>query len=125
MTPQNASDFVLTALPQSVSSVLKGCFFIPSQKLKTCLELICYNEFKIRKGVCTMFWRILKKDLKRKKTMNVIMLLFIILSSMFAAAAVNNVVAVNGGIDSYFELAGVPDAVVSMHTDCDADKKIE
>lgn len=72
-----------------------------------------------------MFWRILKKDLKRKKTMNVIMLLFVILSSMFAAASVNNVTAVNGGIDRYFELADVPDAVVSMHTDCDADKKIE
>ena len=72
-----------------------------------------------------MFFRILKKDLRRKKTMNVILLLFIILSSMFAAAAVNNVVTVNGGIDSYFELAEVPDAVVSMKTDCDADKKIE
>ena len=50
MTPQNDPDFVLTALPKSVSSVLKGCFFILSQKLKTCLELICYNKFKIRKG---------------------------------------------------------------------------
>ena len=36
-----------------------------------------------------MFWRILKKDLKRKKTMNIILLLFVILCSMFAAAAMS------------------------------------
>lgn len=60
-----------------------------------------------------MFFRILKKDLKRKKTMNIIMLLFIIISSMFAAASLNNIVAVTGGIDRYFEMAEVPDLIVS------------
>ena len=35
-----------------------------------------------------MFFRILKKDLKRKKTMNVILLLFVIMCSMFAAASI-------------------------------------
>ena len=61
-----------------------------------------------------MFWRILKKDLKRKKTMNVILLLFIILCSMFAAAAVNNIIAVTDGIEHYFDAAGVPDVTVTM-----------
>lgn len=56
-----------------------------------------------------MFWRILKKDLKRKKTMNIILLLFVILCSMFAAASVNNIVAVVGGLDYYFEKAGISD----------------
>ncbi len=56
-----------------------------------------------------MFWRILKKDLKRKKTMNVILLLFVVLSAMFAAASVNNIIAVVGGIDYYFEKAGMTD----------------
>lgn len=56
-----------------------------------------------------MFWRILKKDLKRKKTMNIIILLFVILCSMFAAASVNNIVAVIGGLDYYFEKAGIGD----------------
>lgn len=56
-----------------------------------------------------MFWRILKKDLKRKKTMNIILLLFVILCSMFAAASVNNIIAVMGGIDYYFEKAGMAD----------------
>ena len=61
-----------------------------------------------------MFWRILKKDLKRKKTMNVILLLFVILCAMFASAAVNNIIAVTGGIAHYFEVAGVPDLTVQM-----------
>ena len=59
-----------------------------------------------------MFWRILKKDLKRKKTMNIILLLFVILCSMFAAAAVNNIIAVTGGIEHYFDAADVPDVIV-------------
>ena len=63
-----------------------------------------------------MFWRILKKDLKRKKTMNVILLLFVILCSMFAAAAVNNIIAVTGGIEHYFDAADVPDITVRMLT---------
>lgn len=56
-----------------------------------------------------MFWRILKKDLKRKKTMNIILLLFVVLCSMFAAASVNNIIAVVGGLDYYFEKAGIGD----------------
>ncbi len=63
-----------------------------------------------------MFWRILKKDLKRKKTMNIILLLFVILCSMFAAAAVNNIIAVTGGIEHYFDAANVPDLSVHILT---------
>ena len=71
-----------------------------------------------------MFWRILKKDLKRKKTMNVILLLFVILCSMFATAAVNNIIAVTGGIDHYFNAAGVPDVIVNISKENDAEEKI-
>ena len=63
-----------------------------------------------------MFWRILKRDLKRKKTMNTIILLFVVLASMFASAAVNNIIAVTGGLDKYLELADVPAAVVLAPT---------
>ena len=56
-----------------------------------------------------MFWRILKKDLKRKKTINIILLLFMVLCSMFAAASVNNIIAVVGGLDYYFEKAELGD----------------
>lgn len=71
-----------------------------------------------------MFWRILKKDLKRKKTMNIILLLFVILCSMFAAAAVNNIIAVTGGIEHYFDMAGVPDVTVLTLGENDAEERI-
>ena len=59
-----------------------------------------------------MYLRILKKDLKRKKTMNCILLLFVILSAMFAASSVNNIVAVSNGLDYYFEKAGMSDYII-------------
>lgn len=71
-----------------------------------------------------MFWRILKKDLKRKKTMNIILLLFVILFSMFAAAAVNNIIAVTGGIEHYFDVANVPDVTVLTMGENDAEERI-
>jgi putative ABC transport system permease protein len=59
-----------------------------------------------------MYLRILKKDLKRKKTMNVILLLFVILATMFAASSVNNIITVLNGLDYYFEKADMSDHFV-------------
>lgn len=56
-----------------------------------------------------MYLRILKKDLKRKKTMNCILLLFVLMSAMFASSSVNNIVSVMGGLDHYFEKADMAD----------------
>lgn len=56
-----------------------------------------------------MYLRILKKDLKRKKTMNVILLLFIILATTFVTSSVNNIVTVTNALDYYFDKAGVTD----------------
>lgn len=64
-----------------------------------------------------MFFRILKKDLKRKKTMNVILLMFVILATMFLASSVDNLVAVNGAIDHFIEISKVPDFFVIALTD--------
>lgn len=64
-----------------------------------------------------MFLRILKKDLKRKRTMNVILLLFIILAAMFLSSSVNNLIAVNGAIDHFIEISKVPDSLVVALTD--------
>lgn len=55
-----------------------------------------------------MYLNILKKDLKRKKTMNTILLLFIVLASMFVSSSVNNIIAVSTALDSFFEKAGMP-----------------
>lgn len=59
-----------------------------------------------------MFIRILKKDLKRKKTMNIILLLFIVLATMFVSSGLNNVFTVAAGTDYYMDKAGVGDYVV-------------
>lgn len=59
-----------------------------------------------------MFFRILKKDLKRKKTMNIILLIFVFLSVMFAASSINNMISVFGGIDYFFEKAQMSDYVI-------------
>ena len=56
-----------------------------------------------------MFFDILKRDLKCKKTMNIIILLFVILSVMFISSSASNLSAVTGSLDSYFDKAGVGD----------------
>ena len=59
-----------------------------------------------------MFFDILKRDLRRKKTMNIIVLIFVILAVTFIASSANNLVAVTSSLDSYFEKAGVGDYVI-------------
>ncbi len=56
-----------------------------------------------------MYLQILKKDLKRKKAMNVILLVFIILATMFVSSGVNNIISVTTALDDYFEMANAPD----------------
>lgn len=53
-----------------------------------------------------MYWNILKRDIKRKKTMNVILLLFAVIASMFVSSGLSNVVNIMNGMDHYFDLAG-------------------
>lgn len=72
-----------------------------------------------------MFLRILRKDLGRKKTMNIILLLFVIMCSMFASASISNIVAIYAGIDGYFDKAGLPDMIVVLPYEADPYKVIE
>lgn len=58
-----------------------------------------------------MYFKILKKDLKRKKSMNLILLVFILLATTFIAGSVNNLLVVMNGTDSFLKLAGVADYV--------------
>ena len=60
-----------------------------------------------------MYLNILKKDLKRKKAMNIILLLFIILATMFVSSSVNNIINVTTALDNYFEIANAPDYFVA------------
>lgn len=56
-----------------------------------------------------MYLNILKRDLKRKKTMNIILLLFIILATTFVSSSINNMVSISSALDNYFDKANVPD----------------
>jgi hypothetical protein len=56
-----------------------------------------------------MFLRILKKDIKRKKNMNIILLIFVILAVTFMASSANNLITVSTALDHYLEKAGIPD----------------
>lgn len=65
-----------------------------------------------------MYLNILKKDLKRKKTMNIILLLFITLATMFVASGLNNVFTVINGTDYYLDKAEIGDfTVITMGDD--------
>lgn len=56
-----------------------------------------------------MYFTILKKDLKRKKTMNVILLIFVTLAATFIASSANNLITVSGAVDSFCDKVGAPD----------------
>ena len=58
-----------------------------------------------------MYLTVLKKDLKRKRAMNCVILLFVILSTMFFASGVNNIVSIASGVDRYLDMAGMGDYV--------------
>lgn len=62
-----------------------------------------------------MYLNILKRDLKRKKTMNIILLLFIILATTFVSSSINNMLAISTSLDSYMDISNAPDyAVVTL-----------
>lgn len=71
-----------------------------------------------------MFFRILKKDIFKKKLMNLIILIFIILAGMFLASSVSNLNIALNGIDNYFRLAHIAD-YTAISSDEETTKKIE
>ncbi|GFZ33047.1 ABC transporter permease [Clostridium zeae] len=62
-----------------------------------------------------MFFRILKKDFKRKRSMNIILLLFIIMATTFLASSVNNLIAVSRSVDYFMNKAKTPDYIISTY----------
>lgn len=56
-----------------------------------------------------MFFRILKRDLKKKKGVNIILFLFILLAVVFVASSVNNVLVVTNATQYSLEKAKMPD----------------
>lgn len=68
-----------------------------------------------------MFFRILKNELKRKRTMNIILFLFIAMATMFLASSVSNLVTVNGAVDYFLSISKVPDSFAISLVEGDVD----
>lgn len=71
-----------------------------------------------------MYLRILKKDLKRKKTMNIILLLFIILASTFISSSMNNLISISTAMKNYFNKAQLKDFMIITLQDKENDTAI-
>lgn len=65
-----------------------------------------------RKGVKNMFLRILKKDMKVRKSINFILFLFIMISSVFLSSSVSNIAVVSSAIDYFLDYSNVPDVML-------------
>lgn len=73
-----------------------------------------------------MFKKILGNDLKRKKSMNFIILIFVVLAATFISGAVQNISVVISGIDYYLEQANVSDfLMIAIGGTEENDKAIE
>jgi len=59
--------------------------------------------------VFKMLWSILKKDLRRQKTMNLILFAFVVLCSMILAGSTASIGTIYNAIHSFFELSNVAD----------------
>lgn len=62
-----------------------------------------------------MLFRILKKDLKRKKGINFIVFLFMIMATLFVASSVNNIFVVLNATDYCMEKGKVPDIFICSY----------
>lgn len=68
-----------------------------------------------------MLFQILKKDMMKRKGVNLILFLFMSLATVFLASSVNNIMVVGSGINYYMEYANVPD--INFITTSDAEKE--
>lgn len=62
-----------------------------------------------------MFWRILKRDMTRKKGINLILFLFIILATMFVASSVNSILVVSDATRYCMDKGKVPDMYIAQY----------
>ena len=64
-----------------------------------------------------MFFRILKKDLKNRRGVNVILFLFMLLATVFVASSVNNIIAVITATDYCLNKGKVGDKYLCAFSD--------
>lgn len=62
-----------------------------------------------------MLFQILKKDLLKRRGINIILFIFITLSTIFLASSINNILVVSSGIDYYLDYANIADVNMITH----------
>lgn len=72
-----------------------------------------------------MYFSMIKKDLKRNKAINVIVLIFVIISTMFCVSSINNFISVQNGIDNFLKKADVKDVMLITRDNSFEDVKID
>lgn len=85
------------------------------------VQISRFKAARYGKGI-VMYLRILKKELRRKRTMNIILLVFIVLAATFIASSTNNMVTVSNALDDYFIKAEVPDYWLATAFETEADR---
>ncbi len=71
------------------------------------------KKFSFEKGK-NMFLRILKKDFKRKRTMNIILLLFVLMVVTFIGGSVKDLTILTGSLNRFLDRAGVKDFYIFL-----------
>lgn len=71
-----------------------------------------------------MWWNILKKDFKRNKVTNIILIIFIILATTFMASSISNLKVISHSMANYFEKAGLPDLNIISYYNVSDEKMI-
>lgn len=69
-----------------------------------------------------MLLQILKKDMMKRKGVNIILFLFITLSTVFLASSINNIMIVSSAVDYYMNYAHVPDVNIITNSKEDLHK---
>lgn len=62
-----------------------------------------------------MYFNILKNDLKRKRTMNIILFIFIVMATAFISSSVNNLISVSNAMNNYIEKSEISDISVYIY----------
>lgn len=66
--------------------------------------------------------RILKNDMKRRKSVNIILFVFITIATVFLASSINNMLVVTSAVDYYMNYANVPDVNILVSGDSEKAK---
>lgn len=69
-----------------------------------------------------MIRRILKKDLRRRKSVNLILFLFITMATIFLASSMNNILVIISSVDYYMSYANVPDLTLIVTGDSEKEQ---